>query len=113
MAKTSEKAVRKDGEFLSPKSDIVFEMFFGDVRNVGHLTDFLQSVLSLPQEDYEEVTITDPHIVRAYPDDKLSILDVSVKTKSGKLIDVEIQLLPRADMVRRMLYYLAMSSGTG
>ena len=112
MAKKSKEAARKssevdsDNKFFSPKDDIVFKMLFGDVHNIEHLTAFLQAVLSLPEEEYAEVTITDPHTTRTHPKDKLSILDVSVKTKSGKLINVEIQLA-REGMIERVLYYLA------
>jgi predicted transposase/invertase (TIGR01784 family) len=68
----------------------MFKMIFGDSRDIGILTDFLQAALDLPAEDYEEVTLVDPHLARESPDDKMGVLDVKVKTRSGKLIDVEI-----------------------
>ena len=85
-------------DFLSPKSDIIFKLLFGDERSVEMLTDFLKSVLRLPAEDYDEVTIVDPHLLREYDRDKLGILDVKVKTKSKKTIDIEIQLLPTPEL---------------
>ena len=54
-------AVGKD--FLSPKSDLIFKLLFGDERNIELLTDFLKSVLRLPIDDYDEVTIVDPHLL--------------------------------------------------
>ncbi|MDR1463574.1 MAG: Rpn family recombination-promoting nuclease/putative transposase, partial [Azoarcus sp.] len=93
--------------FLSPRNDIVFKMLFGDARNVDILTAFLEAALDLPPEDYEEVTIVDPHLARENPKDKLGILDVKVRTPSGKIIDIEIQLSDQAQMRARIVYYLA------
>jgi len=94
-------------EFLSPKSDVIFKLLFGDERGLEQLTDFLKSVLRLPAEDYEEVTIVDPHLLREGMDDKLGILDVKVKTKSQKIINVEIQLLTKPALRERVVFSLA------
>ena len=79
---------------LPVKSDIIFRIFFADERNIEFLTDFLKSALSIPAEEYEEVAIVDPHLIREHPTDKLGIIDVKVKTKSGKTIHIEIQVAP-------------------
>jgi predicted transposase/invertase (TIGR01784 family) len=94
-------------DFLSPRSDIIFKLLFGDERNIELLTDFLKSVLNLPHDDYEEVTIVDPHLLREYQGDKLGVLDVKVRTRSKKIIDIEIQLLPTPELRERVVYYLA------
>ena len=73
------------------KSDIIFKLFFADKRNIEFLTDFLKSALSIPIEEYEEVIIVDPHLKREHPTDKLGIIDVKLKTVSGKIIHIEIQ----------------------
>jgi predicted transposase/invertase (TIGR01784 family) len=93
--------------FLSPKSDIIFKLLFGDERSVELLTDFLKAVLRLPAEEYDEVTIVDPHLLREYNNDKLGILDVKVKTKSKKTIDIEIQVLPTPELRERVVFYAA------
>lgn len=93
--------------FLSPKSDIIFKLLFGDERSVEILTDFLKSVLRLPAGEYEEVTLIDPHLKREYEGDKLGILDVRVRTKAKKVIDIEIQLLPSPELRSRVVYYCA------
>ena len=51
-------------EILSPRSDVIFKLFFSDERNIELLTDFLKSVLDIPADDYDEVSITDPHLLR-------------------------------------------------
>jgi len=94
-----------NGEFLSPKSDIIFKLLFGDDRSIELLTDFLKSVLRLPDNDYEEVTLIDPHLKREYEGDKLGILDVRVRTKSKKTINIEIQLLPSPELKERVAFY--------
>jgi len=96
-----------DVKFLSPKSDLIFKLLFGDERSVELLTDFLKSVLRLPADDYDEVTIVDPHLLREYISDKLGILDIKVKTKSKKSINIEIQLLPTPELRERVVYYSA------
>jgi len=94
-------------DFLSPRSDLIFKLLFGDERNIELLTDFLKSVLRLPAEDYDEVTIVDPHLLPEYKGDKLGVLDVKVRTRSKKVIDVEIQVLPSPELRERVVYYSA------
>ncbi|MDR1062870.1 MAG: Rpn family recombination-promoting nuclease/putative transposase [Azoarcus sp.] len=93
--------------FLSPKNDVVFKRLFGDGRDIDLLTDFLQSTLDLPAEEYEEVTLADPHLSRENLGDKLGILDIKVKTRSGKVLDVEIQICDLPQMRERIVFYLA------
>ena len=68
-------------------------MFFADERNIELLTSFLKSVLQLPDDDYGEITIADPHLHPDYIGDKYAIIDIKLRTKSRKIIHVEIQLL--------------------
>lgn len=93
--------------WLSPKRDFVFKRLLGDPREVEGLADFLQSILSFPPEEYEEVTIVDPHMHRRHPDDKECILDVRVKTRSGHVVNVEVQVGAVPGMMRRMQFYAA------
>jgi predicted transposase/invertase (TIGR01784 family) len=93
--------------FLSPRNDLVFKLLFGDARDTSILTAFLKSVLDLPEEDYQEVMIVDPLLKGEVPDDKQGILDVKVKTSSGKLLDIEIQIVEHPQMRERVVFYLA------
>ena len=94
-------------EFLSPISDVIFKLLFGDERNSELLIYLLQSVLRIPAEEYEDVTIIDPHLLREYKGDKLGILDVKVKTKSKKVINIEIQVKPKPSQRERIVYSLS------
>ncbi|MCL2005930.1 MAG: Rpn family recombination-promoting nuclease/putative transposase [Planctomycetaceae bacterium] len=92
---------------LPLKNDFVFKLVFGDKRRVDLLTAFLQAVLDLPAEEYEKVTIVDPNVKKEYNKDKAGVLDVKIHTKSGNVVDVEIQVEPDAPLEKRILFYQA------
>ena len=81
-----------DKEILPPTDDWIFKQLFGDERNKSILIDLLGSFVELPQEEFE-LTYLDTHLKPESEDDKLGILDVKVRTKTGKVIDIEIQVL--------------------
>jgi predicted transposase/invertase (TIGR01784 family) len=90
---------------LPVKSDVIFRLFFADERNVEFLISFLKSALDLPEDDYGEIEIADPHLLREYPADKLGIIDVKLKTKSRKIIHIEIQLAVTPELKNRIVFY--------
>jgi predicted transposase/invertase (TIGR01784 family) len=92
---------------LSPRYDEVFKMLFGDEQNKDILTPFLKAVLPLPRDDYEQIELLNPFLPGEALDDKVGILDLRVRTKTGKLIDVEIQVANHSALKERVLYYLA------
>jgi predicted transposase/invertase (TIGR01784 family) len=71
------------------------------------LIDFLKSFVALPDEEYEEIEILDPQLLREYKDDKLGILDIKVKTVSGKIINLEIQVALHSQLRERIIFYAA------
>ena len=93
--------------FLPVKSDVLFRLFFADERNKEFLIDFLKAVLKLPEDDYHEVSIADPNLLRDYPGDKLGIIDVKLYTASRKVVHIEIQLVVTPETRERMVYYVA------
>ena len=94
-----------DKEFLSPRNDLVFKLLFGDERSTEQLTDFLKSVLRIPHDEYDYLTIVDPHLLPEYKGGKLGIIDVKLHTKSGKIINIEIQVDPMPQMRERVIFY--------
>jgi len=96
-----------DNVFYYASNDAMFKRIFGDERDIEPLVAFLQAVLDLPAEDYAEVSLINPLLAREHPDDKLGILDVRVKTASGKNIDIEIQLNSVTEIRERIIYYLS------
>ena len=89
---------------LPVKSDFVFKLIFGDQRNVDILAAFLRSVLDIPEDEYDRLTIVDPYIKKESDDDKYGILDVKLHTISGNVIHIEIQLRVFLDMKARTIY---------
>jgi predicted transposase/invertase (TIGR01784 family) len=92
---------------LSPRNDLVFKLIFGDAKDTSLLIGFLQSVLDLPAGEYEEAQIVDPRLSADAPEDKEGILDVKVKTRTGKIVDIEIQIAEHPRMRERVVFYLA------
>ncbi|MDR2600141.1 MAG: Rpn family recombination-promoting nuclease/putative transposase [Oscillospiraceae bacterium] len=90
---------------LPVKYDVIFKIYFADERNIEFLTDFLKAALPIPAEEYDKITIVDPHLIRDFSDDKLGIVDVKLKTKSGKTIHIDIQVAPLPYMKSRIAYY--------
>lgn len=94
-------------DLLPLRNDMIFKKLFGDTRNKHLLRAFLLSVLDLPEEEYDVIEIIDPHLRGDFPDEKLGILDVHIKTKNGKQIDVEIQVARTPYMQERITAYAA------
>jgi predicted transposase/invertase (TIGR01784 family) len=93
-----------DYDILPPTDDWIFKLLFGDERNKSMLIDLLKSFVELPDEEYE-LTFMDTHLKPEAGDDKLGILDVKVRTKSGKVIDIEIQVNPVRSIGKRISFY--------
>jgi len=97
------KAIR----ILSPKLDIIFKLLFGTENSIEILADFLLAVLNLSPDEYDEITISNPFLLQEYKGDKLGILDVKVKLKSGKILNIEIQVDPMPFMESRIVFYVS------
>ena len=89
--------------FIPAKSDVVFKALFGDELNKTFLISFLKAVLNLDIDEYTDIQIIDPHLKRKRKGDKLGILDVKVKTKAGKIVNIEIQLQITSEMRERIV----------
>jgi predicted transposase/invertase (TIGR01784 family) len=91
-------------EILKPTDDWIFKLLFGDERHKSTLVDMLKSFIGMPDEEYE-LTFLDTYLKPEFEDDKLGILDVKVQTKTGKIIDIEIQVNPVQDIGKRLSFY--------
>lgn len=93
--------------FIPVKSDVVFRLFYADERNEEFLIGLLKAILRLSEDDYNEIEIADPHLLREFPDDKLAIIDVKLYTKSRKIIHIEIQLkvASETELKKRIILY--------
>jgi len=93
-----------DYDILPPTSDFVFKLIFGDHRHKNILIAMLKSFVNLPDEDFELVFL-DTYLKREYEEDKMGILDIKVSTKTGKIIDIEIQVNPLLYIGERISFY--------
>jgi predicted transposase/invertase (TIGR01784 family) len=91
-------------EILLPKMDFIFKIIFGDEHNRPLLKSFLQAVLFLAEDEFE-IAFVNPYLQPQEIDGKLSILDVKIRTKTGKLIDIEMQILRTENIFERVCYY--------
>ena len=92
---------------LSPKNDFVFKRIFGDANHPAPLSAFLRAALGLPEDELAGISVVDPNLNPKHRDDKHSILDVHLTTRSGKEIDIEIQLEHTRELCDRIQYYTA------
>jgi predicted transposase/invertase (TIGR01784 family) len=92
-------------KFLSPTNDFVFKNIFADNRDI--LGDFLKAVLDLPDEEYQGLTVVDPHRRWESIEDKYGVLDLKIMTKSQKTIELELQVTAQPSIWQRIQYYTA------
>lgn len=92
-------------KMLSVKNDLIFKKVFGDPKNQDILISFLKSVLDIPDDEYESITIVDPNLRVEKRKDKLGILDLKLKTKSGCTMNIEIQLYEMKVIGNRIMFY--------
>jgi predicted transposase/invertase (TIGR01784 family) len=94
-----------DKKPLSPTNDLVFKKVFGE--NLLVLDSFLKAVLDVPAEEYQGLEVLDPGLRPENIDDKYCILDIKLHTKSGKVINIEIQARYQKSIWKRIQYYAA------
>ncbi|MDR0691077.1 MAG: Rpn family recombination-promoting nuclease/putative transposase, partial [Streptococcaceae bacterium] len=96
-----------DNKLLPRVDDLIFKAIFADPKHQNILRGFLQSVLDIPKEEYDCLEIIDPHSRLNCMNDKESILDIKLKTKSKKIIDIEMQVQTTSILKSRVIYYTA------
>ena len=95
---------------IDPKVDYAFKRVYGRPENSDVLTSILEAVLAGTEFDsITELEILNPFNDRETADDKLSIVDVRARQKSGELFNVDMQLFAYKEMTPRLLYYWAVS----
>jgi len=92
---------------VSPLSDFAFARIFGEQRNIGNTRAFLKALLDIPGDDYDKLTVVSPILGKFFKDDKTSVVDLKLTTKSGRIIHIELQVEKRANLRSRILYYAA------
>lgn len=95
---------------IDPKVDYAFKRVYGREENRDVLASILEAVLAGTEfASITDLEILNPFNERFTADDKLSIVDVRARQKSGELFNIEMQLLPFNEMRQRLLYYWSVS----
>lgn len=95
-------------ELLRPTNDFVFKALFGREEKECKmiLMDLLNAILKLKSPNIiTEITYLNPFNLKEFKEDKLSILDIKVKTAYGERINIEMQVSDVDDYRKRSLYY--------
>jgi predicted transposase/invertase (TIGR01784 family) len=92
-------------ELVSPLYDFVFAQIFGSQENLGTTKAFLKTLLDIPEDDYDRLTVVDPTIKRFFKKDKKGVVDLKLTTKSGRIIHIELQVEKETNLRSRIMHY--------
>lgn len=95
--------------FLNPKTDFAFKKIFGSRQSKDVLISFLNALLYEGQPTIEDLEIIDPYQAPQLKGMKDTFLDVKAtvkdgKTKGGKTVIIEMQVLNVIGFEKRVLY---------
>lgn len=104
MKKNNSPVQTEEKKLLKPKNDVVFQSIFNQ-NNAKITKAFVEALLD---EKITKMTInSDQILVRDTPEDKLGILDLELNINNNEKVDVEIQLIERANFAERLLFYFS------
>ncbi|QDU28145.1 PD-(D/E)XK nuclease family transposase [Anatilimnocola aggregata] len=93
---------------IDPKVDYAFKKLLGSESSADLLVSFLNAVLDPPpHQTIQQAEILNPFQPQESEDDKLSILDIKARDETGRLFNIEMQLVPAYFLPERILYYWA------
>jgi len=91
---------------IDPKVDYAFKKLFGSESNKSLLIDLLNAVLaSSISEPLVDVDILNPFNDKDLVEDKLSVLDIKARDRSGRLYNIEMQIAVGGVYKKRVLFY--------
>ncbi|MCL2323778.1 MAG: Rpn family recombination-promoting nuclease/putative transposase, partial [Oscillospiraceae bacterium] len=92
---------------LSLKNDLIFKKVFGSENSKDITAGFLKSVLDLPEDEYESITLLDTNTRIDKEKGKYGILDLKLKTTRGIIINIEMQKYLMDALIQKILFYIA------
>lgn len=90
-------------DLLNPKNDYVFKRIFGHQGNEAITKSFISAVLN--QNITDVVLENDATLPKDMLDDKVGILDIKVKIDNHINCDVEMQVVDKKNIEKRILFY--------
>ena len=92
-------------KLLNPKNDYVFKRLFGSVGNETITKNLLSCIL---QQNITDVQLDcNPILEKNLLDDKVGILDIKAKIDNTTNIDIEMQVVDKKNIEKRILFYLS------
>jgi predicted transposase/invertase (TIGR01784 family) len=91
---------------LSPTLDVVFKVLFADPGNRDLLVSLLEAVLR-PPAPISDITIENPELPNELVDDRGARLDLLVRLRDGRRVNVEMQSYAAPGIPQRALFYWA------
>ena len=88
---------------LKVTNDYIFKKIFAKKGNESILKDLLNSILQIKIKSIE--VIADANLERQLESNKLGILDLKAKVDEEAIVNIEIQIINRYNMIERTLFY--------
>ena len=88
---------------LKVTNDYIFKKIFAKKGNESLLQDLLNSILQIKIKSIE--VIADANLERQLESNKLGILDIKAKVDEDTIVNIEIQIINRYNMIERTLFY--------
>lgn len=105
------KGKKSKNTILSPKIDVIFQILFGEVGSEEITKDLLSTILD---EQINEVDLNQNIVLRRrFPNDKMGVVDVLAKINGNEYCNIEMQMIDKKNMIKRMLYYWAKQYSKG
>ena len=95
----------ENAKLLSPKTDVVFQVLFGEVGSEEITKSFLEAIL---KEKITEIDLSkNPILRRTKIKDKLGVLDVIAEINNKEICNIEMQVAKKDSIIQRILFYWA------
>lgn len=91
------------GKLLNPKVDYVFKRIFGQVGNEDITAALISSILNKKVSNIK--LDSNPILEKDLMDDKIGILDIKAKIDNSINCDIEMQVVDRKNIKKRILFY--------
>ena len=88
---------------LKVTNDYIFKKIFAKKGNESILKDLLHSILQIKIKSLE--VMADTNLERELESNKLGILDIKARIDNETIVNIEIQIINRYNMIERTLFY--------
>ena len=89
---------------INPKVDFAFKKLFGSTENKDILKDLINAIV-FEEDRIDSLELRNPYNFKEFLTDKESILDIKATSCTGKIYNIEMQVLKQDYYAERSLYY--------